>query len=504
MSQDTVDIRPCLGDILDGYKRLSYRPETAIAEFVDNSTASYIQNKALLQLMNEKLRIDIRYSPTSGCLEVIDNAWGMDKQTFSDALTISKRPQVITGRNEFGMGLKTAASWFGQKWKVITKRTDSNEEYSATINVQQLKQSKKNTIDIITRHVNDNSHYTIIQIFDLNRKIYEKNIGKIQRELSSIYRRDINSGEISIYVNDTLLQYEIPSVLTEIIDGEELVWKRDFNSSIQHNGITYPFDGFVALRSVGNYRETGFALLRRGRVIVGGTEKNFKPIEIFGSANSFQSLRIFGEVNLDNWPVTQAKDAFDWDLDGLKEKFIEKLAYLVKDYVDKAKTARKKDVETSTQVSIEEVKDIADETVEDINKIPDVETGGTEEIKTYANTNDNDVLIPSYQTTISILGQQYDVEVDFINDIDKELFTLDDTDASLLKITFNSAYPYFNVVNSQKEFTKVFQKYLILQIIAEKYLAKVSTHKGLVYPFEVRETINRMLAEIVKQSKTLI
>ena len=41
-----VDIRPKLGDILNGYQRLSYRPETAIAEFVDNSTASYYENQA--------------------------------------------------------------------------------------------------------------------------------------------------------------------------------------------------------------------------------------------------------------------------------------------------------------------------------------------------------------------------------------------------------------------------------------------------------------------------
>ena len=41
----SVDIRPSLGDILNGYQRESYRPETAIAEFVDNSTASYYQNK---------------------------------------------------------------------------------------------------------------------------------------------------------------------------------------------------------------------------------------------------------------------------------------------------------------------------------------------------------------------------------------------------------------------------------------------------------------------------
>ena len=55
-NDNTVDIRPSLGDILNGYQRESYRPETAIAEFVDNSTASYYQNKkacTLSALQNE-------------------------------------------------------------------------------------------------------------------------------------------------------------------------------------------------------------------------------------------------------------------------------------------------------------------------------------------------------------------------------------------------------------------------------------------------------------------
>ena len=77
---DTVDIRPTLGDILNGYQRLSYRPETAIAEFVDNSTASYYDNKAILDFIGESLTIEINYDSSQGILEIKDNAWGMDKR----------------------------------------------------------------------------------------------------------------------------------------------------------------------------------------------------------------------------------------------------------------------------------------------------------------------------------------------------------------------------------------------------------------------------------------
>ena len=58
-----VDIRPSLGDILNGYQRESYRPETAIAEFVDNSTASYYLNKTKIDELYPEyvLTISIRY-----------------------------------------------------------------------------------------------------------------------------------------------------------------------------------------------------------------------------------------------------------------------------------------------------------------------------------------------------------------------------------------------------------------------------------------------------------
>ena len=70
---NSVDIRPKLGDILNGYQRLSYRPETAIAEFVDNSTASYYENQALFDILGETLFIDIVYDPSQSVLEITDN-----------------------------------------------------------------------------------------------------------------------------------------------------------------------------------------------------------------------------------------------------------------------------------------------------------------------------------------------------------------------------------------------------------------------------------------------
>lgn len=502
---DSVDIRPSLGDILNGYQRLSYKPETAIAEFVDNSTASYYENQAILDLLGESLEIHIDYDSSQKILEIRDNAWGMDKQTFADALTIAKRPEKQGGRNEYGMGMKTAASWFGKNWTVITKTRGLDEEYTANVNIDSLVASKENEIKIKTKKINDDSHYTIIRITNLSRKIQGRTIEKLVKELSSIYRSDINSGSISIYVNGELLSYELPEILSETIDGIEKVWKKEFESFVLHDGHRYNFNGFVALRNVGNYKETGFALLRRGRVIVGGVDKNFKPQEIFGSSNSFQSLRIFGEVHLDEWPVTQAKDAFDWDLDGLKEAFIDKLHDLVEDYIDKAKTARKKEKESISTVSVETVKVIGDETYDDLSAIEEIVVSPTNDVKVSAITSPDKVLIPSYTTTVNILNTTYNIQVNFISDLNKELISVfDNLEDKKLEIKFNTAHPYFDEIKEKETFIKVFQKYLILQVISEKYLERISTHNGRVYPFEIRETINRMLEEIKDDKKNEI
>lgn len=493
----TVDIRPSLGEILNGYQRLSYKPETALAEFVDNSTASYYEKEAIFEITGETLKIEINYDPIQKCIEIIDNAWGMDRSTFADALTIAKKPTKQGGRNEYGMGMKTAASWFGKQWTVITKALDQYEEHTAVVNIDELIRTGGNEIEITSKKCNDESHYTIIRIEKLNRRVQARTIDKFIQELSSIYRSDINSGKIEIFVNGEKLVYEIPEVMKETIDGVEIPWKKDIKGEVTHEGNTYEFHGFVALRNIGNYKETGFALLRRGRVIVGGSDKNFKPQEIFGSSNSFQSLRIFGEIHLDNWPVTQAKDAFDWELDGLKESFIEELYTKVEDYIAKAKTARKKDKEESNLVTPTQVKTIADETYDDLSSIEEVKVAPQNDIEVTATTNEEQQQISSYTTTVEILGQTHKIEVKFISDIDQILIDVNENESDRrLEITFNTAHPYFDEIQDKEAFIKVFQKYLILQVLSERYLTRISDCQGRVYPYEVRETINRMLEEI--------
>ena len=80
-----IDAGADLG-ILQILKSVSYTPAEAIAEFVDNSVQSYIDNKDHLLKVNKnyKLQVEIVCTPTT--ITVSDNAAGIEDKVFQLAL----------------------------------------------------------------------------------------------------------------------------------------------------------------------------------------------------------------------------------------------------------------------------------------------------------------------------------------------------------------------------------------------------------------------------------
>ena len=114
------------------YKRLDYEFWYALAEYVDNSTQSYFNNREKLDSQfnksEEKLEIVIIYDGKQNTLKIRDNAMGMDVEELKLALEIGRPPQNASGRSEFGMGLKTASCWLGEVWSVRTKKLGEKNE----------------------------------------------------------------------------------------------------------------------------------------------------------------------------------------------------------------------------------------------------------------------------------------------------------------------------------------------------------------------------------------
>lgn len=340
----TINIRPTTS-VYATYKNIKYDPWTAIAEFVDNSTQSYYDNVVRLESTKywDGLEVKVNYERNTANgdrLTITDNAFGMDFNDFKRAIMLDSPPKIST-RSEFGMGLKTAACWFGTMWSVESTALGSDVKYRATVDVEALQKYKNEEIVVEEIPCSPKEHGTTISIWKLNRTMSGRQIGKTKDQLRGMYRADLRTGCIRIYYNDEALMYESPKILTEeLADGSSKVWRKDVSFNVLCNNKKYSVNGFIALLDEGSVSGAGFTLMRRGRVIVGGYENAYRPEEVFEKSNSFVYQRLFGELNMDDWPVTQTKDSFDW-YSGLEDLLIEKLLVECEEYRKKAKEYRK-------------------------------------------------------------------------------------------------------------------------------------------------------------------
>jgi len=341
----SINIRPTTS-VYATYKNIRYDPWTAIAEFVDNSTQSYYDNVSKLENTKywDGLEVDIEYKRdkiSGDHLIIKDNAYGMGFRDFKRAIILDSPPNK-TSRSEFGMGLKTAACWFGKCWSVESVELGSGVKYKTTVDVEALSKYKNEEITVEEISCSPKEHGTTITIWNLNRTLSGTQIGKTKDQLRGMYRTDLRSGKIKMFYNGGGLVYETPAVLTEeLSDGTKKVWKKDIDFTFEFNGEQKRVYGFIGILNEGSTSGAGFTLIRYGRVIVGGYENGYRPEEIFEKSNSYVYQRLFGELNLDGWRVTQTKDAFDL-YGGLEDVLIENLLKVCHDYKKKATEYRKR------------------------------------------------------------------------------------------------------------------------------------------------------------------
>lgn len=118
------------------YGRFEDLPNTVphvLAEFVDNALQSFRDNREDLLAFDPEYRLRVqifirwdenetRISYRKATKFIIeDNAGGIAADRFVNAFEPANAPDDNTGLNEFGMGLKTAACWLGNRWVVETK-----------------------------------------------------------------------------------------------------------------------------------------------------------------------------------------------------------------------------------------------------------------------------------------------------------------------------------------------------------------------------------------------
>jgi len=336
----------------------------------DLVTQNFFEHKTEIQKASRKkprLTIDIDYDPQADSLTVADDANGMNMDELRRAVQLNRPPPNRSGRSEFGMGLKMAACWLGSRWSVTTKRLGSTEEYEVLVDVGDLQKYHPDSVDVLLRSNQDaNQHYTRIEVTGMYRRFRGQAITRIKEHLSSIYRRDIASGEVLLRWNGEPLTWEPDPVFEETKpNGKKQIWKKSVSFKVRKFAVK----GNVWLRIPGQARRAGMHLFRRGRLVIGGPGEGYKPEEIFVYPQSFQSQRLVGELDLDNWPVTQTKDSFDWAGE-LEHEFILKLNEAVADYVDKAVNTKSDEATKPTKADAQ----LAGDATKDVLSDPAVDT----------------------------------------------------------------------------------------------------------------------------------
>jgi hypothetical protein len=320
------------------YRRLPYTAWHAIAEFVDNSTQSYLNHKDELDASygadGDGLDVSVTYDRKKQTLAVADNAMGMSLEELARALNVGLPPENPNGRSKYGLGMKTAASWLGPRWSIRTTRLGDPNEYVVHIDMAEVEKGNAD-LDLETRPVDPTKHHTIIEITDLYKQFGARGLAKIKRRLSSMYRKDFEALGLTLRWQGEVLTWGgfEGQLLT---DRENRPYRQDFD--FQVDGLRV--HGWGGILFKGARSDAGFSILQHSRVIKGWPDA-WRPFTIFGDArNDLINQRIVGEIHLDGFDVSHTKDDIHWSGDQ-EEEVEEKLAEELGDLVSKAKTFRK-------------------------------------------------------------------------------------------------------------------------------------------------------------------
>jgi len=314
--QNKVSIRPQV-TMLSVLKFLEYETWFALAEFIDNAIVSYLNNEAAIKAIEGNdfiLEVKIEINEPENKITIRDNAAGIGEKDYARAFRAAEIPPDNTGLSEFGMGMKSAACWFADKWCVTSTALGEDKEKKVCFDMKKIFEDKIEELDVEITNRDKKYHYTTVELFDVNRMPRRRGVGKVKDHLKSIYREFIRNKILILKVDNEELQFSDPKILTvpryDDPKGEAIYWRKEINFKIEE-GLSV--NGFVAIREKASTSEAGFALFRRGRVIEGSYDNGFRPDFIFGAPNSYRYQRVFGELHLEGFNVNFTKKGIQWD-----------------------------------------------------------------------------------------------------------------------------------------------------------------------------------------------
>jgi len=506
---DTVSIKIQTG-VYGQFRNLNNKVWFALGEYVDNAVQSFETNRDRLIAANKgKYQFEVRISidRDNDLISINDNAAGIDANNFHRAFEPANIPIDNTGLHEFGMGMKTASVWLADVWSVKTAALDEEDIREVEFDLKKVIEQKKEILLVKNSSKERQTHFTEITLTHLSKNAPSiMQMDKIRRHLASIYRKFIRSGEMKLYINDELLNYEEPEILNapfyQTPNGMPIEWKKNINFSSGKYKVT----GFIALLSTMSTNETnGLSLFRRGRVIEGSHDEKFRPKSICGQIGSPRYKRVFGELELEGFAVSFNKGSFQEqeDLEALMEAIQKEISSKDFDLYNQAEKYIKPKTDENNRKVAKEIVTTLKRNTKQLDLKESIENSIREiDNKQLEASNERlikkAVSIDTHEDIIEIKNEKYKLRLELITEPSINFLynlTAEDDELFAKKITYkiNLAHPFFirfDKLKHQDDYQP------IISIIRSLVLAEVYTSTLVKDVGNVRINFNHFIKNI--------
>lgn len=265
-----------------------YRTYEALSELVDNSIDARDGRRVVI-------RVSIDYA--GGSLGIEDNGTGMGLAELKDAMTMAKEAAYPRSKRlgMFGLGMKTACSFLGRSFSVVTSKAGSGTEYIVDYDEDNWEGDESvgwRSFPYTTRKKSDPAvHGTRLLIGKLRVPVYAEQTTIFKKRLGERYAEYMRQGQAEIYINRVVCE----PVSHNLADGSV----REFEIETSAGPVP-AWIGMLERRSVvGSY---GIDLYCRNRLI--------KMHSKFGIRSHPDMARIVGRISLDHVPVNFHKTDF--------------------------------------------------------------------------------------------------------------------------------------------------------------------------------------------------
>ena len=313
----TISIRPTVG-VFALFSAVDYKAWYALAEFVDNSIQSFLDTHEVIGTSEGRpasltVRIDTEAGPAGTGISIKDNAGGIPSDRIAAAFQVATPPPDQSGLSVYGIGMKSAAAWFGDEFTFVTSAINEDVVRTVRFDFPTIIADRQDELLVSENPAAPGDHFSTLTIDRLHHPIRGATHDKVRRHLASIYRSYLRSGRIAIVYNGEALGFREPEVLRapyfQDSSGAPVEWHKEIDVTLDTGERIH---GFAALRKTADTKSPGFALFRRDRVITGIEDDPWRPMEIFGAPNKFAAQRLFGELQLENVKVSYSKNGFVW------------------------------------------------------------------------------------------------------------------------------------------------------------------------------------------------